>query len=114
MRKIALAAALAVQLASPAATAGSYANNPSRNLFDKEPCTTVLKALDGKLTLAHNDPLYQIAGSTGVIGLAWGYILGFDAAKGGLWKGQTTTLERFTAACKSNPSLTGSQILNSL
>lgn len=46
--------------------------------------------------------------------MAWGFVLGFDHANGGLWHNDTSTLERFKDACAARPSLTGAEVLDAL
>lgn len=48
----------------------------------------------------------------GTMALAFGYLLGFEAANGGDLSGdQETVLKRFRSACAESPSLTGLELL---
>jgi hypothetical protein len=71
-----------------------YSTHKSVTPFIENPCTEVLAAIDTPETTI--EAIAQMS-------MAWGFILGYDAASGGLHDGEQTTLVRLREACANNP-----------
>lgn len=96
------------------AAADGYGRHATVELFTKAPCLEVIALLDGDGPAFPDNPTpeeqtaywREVGTWSGRIGPAWGFILGFDAAKGGL-QGEdgSTTLERLREECSHRPDL---------
>ena len=87
--------------------------------FTSEPCGVVVQALSPHAIPDNANMFIQseseaIGRAMARQGMAWGFVLGFDHANGGLWDGDQSTLSRFTAACSVHPEWTGAEVLQSL
>ena len=104
------AAAVSACIAAPAFAEG-YAEHDAVRMFTESPCAEVMELLDGD----EPDPI--AVGLEGMIayfasyGMAWGFILGYDTARGGLHQGDETTLMRLREACEASPEQTAFEIL---
>lgn len=112
--KVFLGAALAAAFAGSSLAEG-YSDHKGVRIFTEKPCHYVTTYFDDPDT---DDEIVATIQSMAIdqstLAMAWGFILGFDYAEGGLWDGETTTLERFRAACEADPLLTGAEILHNL
>jgi hypothetical protein len=108
--RVVLIAIVAGFIATPS-LAEDYASHEGVTLFTQKPCQDVLTLLDG------DGPDISAVGLQGVVefmafnGMAWGFILGYDTARGGLHIGEQTTLMRLREACASAPDKTAFEIL---
>lgn len=119
-----LLAALIV-MASPAlADDNSYAGHKGVLLFTEAPCGAVIDAIDLPTPEYPSDtevffygtkPHFQRMGDRQAItGMAWGFILGYDTAKGGLHDDKKSTLERLREACEAEPQTPAVKLLDGL
>jgi hypothetical protein len=90
-----------------AAASDGYSQHPARVAFDKGPCSEIMGVIDAP---AKTKTMEGVALS----GLYFGFLVGFDAAKGGMGTSAETTLQRFRESCGKTPNETGTNILNSL
>lgn len=97
----------AFALATGPAMAERYGDHHGVTIFTERPCGDALAALDG-------DTARPITERLAAQGMAWGFILGYDTARGGLGRGGQTTLELFRTACEQSPRATGQAILDGL
>lgn len=110
--RIFYAATVAVFMAVPS-FAGDYSGHHGVTLFTQERCTAVIEILDG------DEPDLLMVGVEGLgsylaaHGMAWGFILGYDTARGGLHDGEKTTLMRLREECAATPDRTAFDILES-
>lgn len=108
------AAILSLAITSPA-IAGGYDANPVYLAFAKGPCSEVIGAIDDPdMTAAINKGPQAMAEVLAMQAGFFGFIVGFDAASGGLHDGDTTTLSRLREACASDPFATALSILEGL
>lgn len=115
-----ISAAVAV-LIQPAWGQG-YAEHRGVTRFTEQPCGDVLAALspdaipdaDGIKVDKIGAFAKEMGHAMATQGVAWGFILGYDTAHGGLGRDGFTTLERFRAACRKSPEATGIDILEGL
>ena len=85
---------LAALFALPtAAAADGYSGHKGVSMYRDKPCTVVIAAIDGDATL----------GTIATQGMAWGFLLGYDTANGGLHGTEDTTLIRLRKACAQSP-----------
>lgn len=119
--------AILALVAGPAFAEG-YSEHKGVTLFTKDVCGAAVAAIDadpepGEISEA-DVALYGLVGSVeksleplwpslSKKGMAWGFLLGYDTAQGGLHTESQTTLERFRDACAANPNRTGLEILQS-
>lgn len=97
----------AFALAAGPSMAEGYGDHHGVTIFTERPCGDALAALDG-------DTARPITERLAAQGMAWGFLLGYDTARGGLDRDGQTTLELFRAACQRSPRLTGKAILDDL
>ena len=117
------AAALLLILASPAASDG-YAAHNGVTLFTENLCSDVIALIDSDGPDAPDELGMVVDGLRSYVedlsahmaqkGMAWGFILGYDTAKGGLHTTDQTTLERLRETCDATPERTAMDILQSL
>lgn len=79
-----------------------YSGHQGVTIFTEQPCSRVLEVLD-------SNELAEMP----IIGMTWGFILGFDTAAGGLQGDEETTLARLRKACAENPKTPAGAILES-
>lgn len=107
--RLALIAAL---IASPAFA--NYADHKGVTLFTEQPCVEALAEVDQSFEryvdrgLEGLDDLSRALASQS---MAWGFILGYDTAQGGLHHDGETTLVRLRKACAENPEATAEDLL---
>ena len=91
----------AVFFAAPAAA--DYSDHSGVQLFTKKPCTAAMAAIDydGQAIMAVAEQ-----------GMSWGFLLGFDAALGGLAGDHETTLQRLRTACAASPDTPAADLLH--
>jgi hypothetical protein len=109
--KVIFGATLAAVVAQTACAQG-YSEHHAVRAFTEKPCGYVLAILD-----SDDATLPSFGGAlsdVGTFAVTTGFILGFDHANGGLWKGDVSTLQQFRSACESDPLLTGAEILHDL
>lgn len=97
-------AALAALSAAPAAA--DYSDHRGVRLFSDRPCTEALATIDQPLDRYTDRGLASLpdaAREAAAQAMAWGFVLGFDTAAGGLHGDGRTTLERLRLACAMNP-----------
>ena len=80
-----------------------YSGHKSMTPFTEGPCSEVLDAIDTPET-----SIEAIAR----MGMAWGFILGYDAASDGLHGQEETTLIRLRKACDENPETPAATLLD--
>ena len=110
----------AVMLTSTAATAQGigYAEHDGVRLFTEKKCGEAISAVfSGEAPAIRDDQsladyLNEIRSDLAIQGMAWGFILGFDTASGGLHEGDATTLERLRQSCAESPEKTAFEILD--
>lgn len=91
-----------------------YSDHSIVRLFTNEPCTRAVAEIDQSFSHFHDRGLEGAADMVGAMtrqAMAWGFLLGFDAAEGGLHSEAETTLMRLRAACAENPDHTALSIL---
>ena len=104
-------AAISIAFIAAPSLAGDYSGHHGVTLFTQEPCTAVIEILDG------DEPDLLMVGVEGLgsylaaHGMAWGFILGYDTARGGLHDGEKTTLMRLREECATTPDRTAFDIL---
>lgn len=81
-----------------------YSSHDGVALFTESPCTEAVAAIDTSETT-----LQAIAR----MGMAWGFLLGFDTANNGLQGDEETTLIRLRKACAENPETPAATLLRS-
>lgn len=114
MKQLAFLAALA----TPAAA--DYSDHEGVTRFTQMPCKDVIEILDNTpeppadITLDTVYPtLQRITEGTAVLGMTWGFILGFDTARDGLQGDEQTTLIRLRKACTAAPDTPAADLLKS-
>lgn len=117
-------AAFAVFGLAQAVHAEGYANHSGVTAFTERPCSVVLDSIEMDLTEDMIGDAFDQGGVAAVVDLLsdvmgsgamnWGFILGYDTAKGGLHEGGATTLQRLTAQCAENPDQTAQEILDAM
>ena len=101
-----------VCIAGPSFAQG-YAEHDGVRNFTEKPCTQIFEILEGE------EPDIVSVGVNGMVdwmanyGMTWGFILGYDTARGGLHEGDKTTLSRLRVACEASPEKTAFEILES-
>lgn len=115
--------ALAMMATPSLAQDTAYDNHRGVLLFSDAPCTAVLSAIDSDPPPFPNEAQHFFYGSSAwyknygewgaTQGMAWGFILGFDTANGGLHTETETTLQRLRAACEDTPDRPALEILTS-
>ena len=111
MHKILFAATVAC--AAWPAIAQDYADHDGVQMFTAAPCASVIEILETDAP----DP--AMVGLQGVVehfagqSMAWGFILGYDTARGGLHEGDKSTLARLREECAAAPEKTAFEILES-
>lgn len=93
--------------------AGDYSSHRGVTLFTQEPCAEVFQFLDGEEPDVLVVGLEGLASHLAQYAMAWGFILGYDAARGGLHEGEKTTLMRLRDECEAAPERTAFEILES-
>lgn len=113
-------AAAFVIAASPALGAGYSGHNGVR-LFTEYPCTAAIQAIEAEFdiedqiaVLGISAAMDELASHVARQGMAWGFVIGYDTALGGLAKNDETTFARFKASCGESPDATGFDVLQSL
>lgn len=86
--------------ASPAVA--DYSTHDGVTIFTEQPCTRIIEVLDS----TEIDVLP-------IVGMTWGFILGYDSAAGGLQGNEETTLIRLRKACEESPETPAAEILES-
>ncbi|MBN8187605.1 hypothetical protein JF540_12980 [Salipiger thiooxidans] len=107
--RLALAAAL---IGSPAL--GDYSDHSGVTLFTEHPCTAALAEIDQSLDRYADRGIAGLKEASAAIasqGMAWGFILGYDTANGGLQGEEETTLVRLRMACADKPEATAEELL---
>ena len=122
---VALAAAIAGPVyaedsAAPDGDTGS-SKNKTVLLFTEAPCTAVLEGIEMEMPeypskteifFYGTDEHFQRMGRTAaIVGTTWGFLLGYDAAIGGLSTNEQTTLERLKAECAKTPDIPAIKVL---
>jgi len=79
-----------------------YSTHDGVTLFTKQPCKDVIAAID--------NPENTLA-ALAAMGMAWGFLLGYDTARGGLEGNEESTLIRLRRACAESPGKTAIEIL---
>jgi len=103
----------------------SYADHQGVTLFTKQPCGGVISAIDWDPPALQSDPvdlmlcgvvghLEEISEDMAKMGMAWGFILGFDTLKGGLHSQSQTTLQQLCKTCAAEPNRTAFGILREM
>lgn len=102
----------------------SYASHKGVEIFSVAPCHVVIEAIDAtelapptqaQVFFHGTGDWFRYAGKAAATqAMAWGFILGFDTAKGGLNTEDQTTLDRLRAACEESPARTALEILTGL
>lgn len=121
--KLALCPVLITLAAVPAgAEPTGYDQNKNVLLFTEAPCTAVLEAIDLEMPEFPSNtevffygtkPHFQRMGQTAaIVGVSWGFLLGYDAARGGLNTDKQTTLEILRDECGKTPQETAISILD--
>lgn len=82
-----------------------YSEHETVKLFTERPCAEALAVIQSEETTIE---------ALARMGMAWGFLLGYDTASGGLDGPSETTLERLEDACGMNPEKTAAAILDSL
>lgn len=113
--------AIAAMLPSTALTE-SYEAHKGVLIFTEAPCGAVIEALDAVVPPPPTDterffygttPWFEYVGHIHAMqGMAWGFMLGYDTARGGLNTDEQSTLERFRDACAKSPDMTGRAVLD--
>ena len=79
-----------------------YAEHPGVTLFTEKPCTAAVAAID-----YDGNAMPALAEK----GMAWGFLLGFDTAAGGISGDNETTLVRLRSACADSPDTPAIKLL---
>lgn len=113
-------ATLLAAVGGPALGAG-YSEHKGVRLFTEYPCDTAIQAIESEVDIEDQIDVLGISAAMDEIalhiarqGMAWGFVLGYDTAQGGLERGGETTLERFKAECSKDPELTGIEVLETI
>jgi len=96
-------------LATP--VAADYSDHPLVELFTVAPCTEAIATIDQDVGAAGDFKAVGLA--IGRQGAAWGTVLGFDTALGGLQGDEETTLIRLRKACAESPETPAADLLMS-
>lgn len=119
MKLLKLATLLAAA-ASPALGAG-YSEHKGVRLFNEYPCAKAIQAIESEIDVEDQISVLGISAAMDEValhiarqGMAWGFVLGYDTAQGGLERGGETTLERFKVECSKDPDRTGIEVLEAL
>lgn len=103
-------ALITVLSASPALA--DYSDHSGVTLFTERPCTEAIAAIDapnyGVESLSDLEPMAKLIARRA---MAWGFVLGFDTAMGGLSGSHDTTLKRLRVACAASPDVTAAELL---
>lgn len=102
--------ALLLTIAATSANA-DYSGHPFVQLFTERPCTEAVAAIDQRPPTENIDAMVLAIAEQGA---AWGFLLGFDQARGGLHDGSATTLERLRKACAEAPGRPAAELLDGL
>lgn len=95
-------AILAAALTIPTAVLGDgYSGHKAVVQYREKPCTVIVAAIDADASLE----------TIATQGMLWGFLLGFDAANGGLQGSEETTLVRLRKACAADPDKSALSIL---
>ena len=105
-------AAIVFSFVSGSAMAQGYAEHGGVKLFTQEPCTRVFEKMEAEPDIVEIGP-EAFGAALGDMGMAWGFILGYDAARGGLHEGDKSTLARLREECAAAPEKTAFEILES-
>lgn len=100
---------VAVLCATPASA--DYSGHRAVTLFTEKPCTQAVAAID---RTPPSDNIDALVLGVAEQGMAWGFLLGFDTAAGGLDDGKETTLTRLRDACADSPKSTAVDLLRAL
>ena len=96
---------LAIALMGLAAPAfADYSEHATVRLFTELPCENAITTIETEETTLE---------ALAFQGMAWGFLLGFDAANDGLQGDATTTLVRLKAACAESPEIPAATLLQS-
>lgn len=116
MRKIiAIAAALTPGIAL--SEQAGYSEHRLVERFNGDQCAVIISDIDGEIPTeigpAETTDEFgkRFADAVGRKGTAWGFILGYDTANGGLHAGNESTLQRLREACEKEPERTAISIL---
>ena len=101
-------AAVALALSATAAHA-DYSNHPATQTFTQAPCTEAIAAIDQN---PEADTLEATTANIARQGMIWGFLLGYDTAKGGLQGSEETTLTRLRKACAASPETPARDLLD--
>lgn len=85
-----------------------YSDHRGVTLFTEKPCTEAVGTIDGSMARGDLDSTVR---NIAAHGMAWGFILGFDTAHGGLEGDEETTLIRLRKACAETPDATAMELL---
>jgi hypothetical protein len=88
-----------------------YSDHQTVQLFSKAPCIEAVGLIDASIVRGSPE---MVAAQAVEKGMAWGFILGFDAAHGGLSEGAETTLMKLRKACAANPEAPALDLLQGL
>ena len=105
-------AAVAFSFVSGSPMAQGYAEHDGVKLFTQEPCTRVFEKMEAEPDIVEIGP-EAFGAALGEMGMTWGFILGFDTARGSLHEGEKTTLMRLREECAAAPEKTAFEILES-
>mgnify|MGYP005864495513 CR=1 FL=1 len=94
-----------------AAFAQGYSDHDGVKSFTQEPCAGVFDTLEAEPDIMNGPEAFGAA--LGEMGMTWGFILGYDTARGGLHEGDKTTLARLREECEAAPEKTAFEILES-
>lgn len=97
------AIATALTVLSAPALADGYAEHDGVILWTDRPCTEAVGSID-----AAPNTLADVAAA----GMAWGFLLGYDTARGGLQGDEETTLTRLRKACAQSPETPAIDLLS--
>lgn len=102
----------------------SYASHKGVQLYTTAPCTAVIEVIDSEGPEFPTEAEHFFYGTENYSrsmgqwmsaqGMAWGFILGFDTANGGLHSDTETTLQRLRTACEEEPSKTAYDLLSNM
>ncbi|MHA7852200.1 hypothetical protein [Roseovarius sp.] len=88
-----------------------YSDHQTVQLFSNAPCTEAVGLLDAPLMDGTPE---MVANQAVEKGMAWGFILGFDAAHGGLSDETDTTLVKLRKACAASRETPAFDLLQTL
>lgn len=103
MKTTTTVATVALLISSGACAAQGYVDHKAVKTYRDRPCTEVVGTIDGQATFD----------GIGTQGMLWGFLLGYDQAKGGLQGSEETTLIRLRKACAADPSASALSLLES-